>query len=74
LSVREVESIFVEIVERARALDPANARKWFDELKIARFDGGALGIACPEEANAGSSMRTAKPVSRGRPSRSPVIW
>ena len=51
MSVREVESIFFEIVERARALDPANARKWFDELKVARFDGGALGIACPEEAN-----------------------
>jgi chromosomal replication initiator protein len=51
VSAREVENIFADIVERARALDPANARTWFDELKVIRFDGGALGIGCPDEAN-----------------------
>jgi chromosomal replication initiator protein len=51
LSAREVENVFADIVERARALDPANARTWFDELKVVRFDGGSLGIGCPDEAN-----------------------
>ena len=51
MSVREVESIFADIVERARALDPANARKWFDELKVVHFDGGSIGIGCPDEAD-----------------------
>jgi chromosomal replication initiator protein len=51
LSAREVESIFAEIVERARASDPTNARKWFDELRVVRFDGGSIGIGCPDEAS-----------------------
>jgi chromosomal replication initiator protein len=46
-----VESIFAEIVERARASDPTNARTWFDDLRVVRFDGGSIGIACSEEAN-----------------------
>jgi len=51
LSAREVESIFAEIVDRARAADPTNARKWFDELRVVRFDGGSIGIGCPDEAS-----------------------
>ena len=51
MSAREVESIFAEIVERARASDPTNARKWFDELRVVRFDGGSIGIGCPDEAS-----------------------
>jgi chromosomal replication initiator protein len=51
LSAREVESIFADIVERARALDPTNARKWFDDLRVVRFDGGSIGIGCPDEAS-----------------------
>jgi chromosomal replication initiator protein len=51
LSAREVESIFADIVERARALDPANARAWFEELTVSHFDGGSIGISCPDEAN-----------------------
>jgi chromosomal replication initiator protein len=46
-----VESIFADIVERARAADPTNARKWFDELKVVRFDGGSIGIGCLDEAS-----------------------
>ncbi len=53
MSAREVQSIFVDIVERARALDPANARKWFDELQVLRFDGGSIGIGCPNDASVG---------------------
>jgi chromosomal replication initiator protein len=53
VATREVENIFADIVERARALDPANARMWFDELTVLHFDGGSIGIGCPEEANVG---------------------
>ena len=51
MSAREVESIFADIVERARASDPTNARKWFEDLKVVHFDGGSLGIGCPDEAS-----------------------
>jgi len=48
----EVEEIFTDILERAKALDPANARKWFDDLTVLHLDGGSLGIGCPNEAAA----------------------
>lgn len=51
VSAREVENIFTAIIERARGLDPANARKWFDELTVLHFDGGSIGIGCPDESN-----------------------
>jgi chromosomal replication initiator protein len=51
LSAREVESIFADIVERARASDPTNARTWFDALRVVRFDGGSIGVGCPDEAS-----------------------
>jgi len=51
LSAREVESIFADIVERVRASDPTNARTWFDALRVVRFDGGSIGIGCPDEAS-----------------------
>jgi len=46
----EVEEIFADILERAKALDPANTRKWFEELAVLHFDGGSLRIGCPDEA------------------------
>jgi chromosomal replication initiator protein len=46
----EVEEIFADILERAKALDPANTRKWFDNLAVLHFDGGLLRIGCPDEA------------------------
>ncbi|OHB66639.1 MAG: hypothetical protein A2Y77_15980 [Planctomycetes bacterium RBG_13_62_9] len=52
MSAYEVENIFADVVERARAMDPTNARTWFDQLTVLRFDGGSLGIGCPDEANA----------------------
>ncbi|MBN1508360.1 MAG: chromosomal replication initiator protein DnaA [Sedimentisphaerales bacterium] len=51
MPAHEVENIFARIVERARAMDPANARKWFDQLAVLHFDGGAIRIGCPEEAS-----------------------
>ena len=46
----EVDDIFADILERAKALDPANARKWFEKLTVLRLDGGSLRIGCPNEA------------------------
>lgn len=51
MPAHEVESIFADTVERARAMDPANARKWFDQLAVLHFDGGSIRIGCPDEAN-----------------------
>lgn len=51
MATRDVENIFTDIVERAKAMDPGNARKWFDELSVLHFDGGAIGIGCPDESN-----------------------
>ncbi|HON90255.1 MAG TPA: chromosomal replication initiator protein DnaA [Sedimentisphaerales bacterium] len=51
MSAPDVESIFADIVERARALDPANARKWFEQLRVLHFDGGSIAIGCPDEAS-----------------------
>jgi len=50
LAAREVEDIFADILERAKALDPVNTRKWFDKLTALHLDGGSLGIGCPDEA------------------------
>lgn len=51
MSPHEVANIFTDIVGRARTLDPANARKWFDDLTVVYFDGGSIGIGCPDESN-----------------------
>jgi chromosomal replication initiator protein len=51
LSAHDVADIFTDIVGRARTLDPANARKWFDDLAVVHFDGGSIGIGCPDESN-----------------------
>ena len=51
MATHDVENIFTDIVERAKAMDPGNARQWFDDLSVLRFDGGSIGIACPDESN-----------------------
>jgi chromosomal replication initiator protein len=50
VAIREVEDIFSDILERAKALNPAGARRWFEELTVLNLDGGSLGIGCPDEA------------------------
>ena len=50
MAAKEVESIFADIVERAKALDPVNTRKWFDKLTVLHLSGGSLGVGCPDEA------------------------
>jgi len=52
VAVQEVESIFAEILDRARVLDPANVREWFDELTFVRLAGGSIEIGCPDEVKA----------------------
>jgi hypothetical protein len=52
LAVQEIDNVFVDIVNRAKALDPVNTRKWFDKLTILNFNGGSLEIGCPDEATA----------------------
>jgi chromosomal replication initiator protein len=50
LAAGEVENIFADILDRAKALDPVNTRKWFDNLRVVRLTGGSLEIGCPDEA------------------------
>jgi chromosomal replication initiator protein len=50
LATREVENIFADILERAKAIDPVNTRTWFEKLKVSHLNGGSLEISCPDEA------------------------
>jgi len=50
LAAREVENIFVDILEHARTLDPVNTRKWFEQLKVLRLNRGSLEVGCPNGA------------------------
>ena len=50
MAAREVEDIFADIIDRAKALDPANVRRWFEKLTVAHLNGGSLEISCPDEA------------------------
>ena len=50
LATRQVEDVFADILDRAKALDPVNTRKWFEELTALRLEGGSLQIGCPNEA------------------------
>jgi chromosomal replication initiator protein len=52
LAVREVNNIFTDILECAKALDPVNTRQWFDKLTIISFDSGSLEIGCPDQPTA----------------------
>ncbi len=52
MAVREVEDIFADILDRAKALDPANVRRWFEKLAVAHLNGGSLEIGCPDEVTA----------------------
>jgi len=42
--------ILSDILERVKAIDPVNTRKWFDDLHIAAFDHGLMQIACPDQS------------------------
>lgn len=42
--------ILDDILERVKAIDPVNTRKWFDDLYIRAFDNGLMQIACPDQS------------------------
>ena len=50
MAIQEVDNIFADILERAKALDPVNTRNWFDKLTLVHLNGGSLRIGCPDEA------------------------
>ncbi|MCJ7778225.1 MAG: chromosomal replication initiator protein DnaA [Sedimentisphaerales bacterium] len=50
MAAQEADNIFAGLLERVRSLDPANARKWFDNLTVLYLDRGSLGVGCPDEA------------------------
>ena len=50
MAIQEVDNVFADILERAKALDPVNTRNWFDKLTLVHFIGGSLKIGCPDEA------------------------
>ena len=52
MTVWEVENIFTDILERTKAVDPANTRRWFEKLTVLHFNGGLLEIGCPSETTA----------------------
>lgn len=52
MAAREVEDIFADILDRAKALDPASVRRWFEKLTVIQLSGGSLEIGCPDEATA----------------------
>ncbi len=50
MATHDVESIFVDILDRVKLTDPINTRKWFDELAVINLENGSLQIGCPDEA------------------------
>ena len=50
MAAGEVENIFSDILDRAKALDPVNTRRWFDNLRVVHLTGGLLEIGCPDQA------------------------
>ncbi|HSV27025.1 MAG TPA: chromosomal replication initiator protein DnaA [Sedimentisphaerales bacterium] len=52
MATANISDIFSDILERAKALDPAHTRKWFSDLRPGRFAGGHLEVGCPDAAKA----------------------
>ncbi len=50
--MQDTTEVFSSIIDQAKAVDPVNTRKWFDELVLLKFDGGLLEIGCPDESRA----------------------
>jgi chromosomal replication initiator protein len=52
LTMPDTARIFVDVLDLVKTLDPANTRKWFDDLVVMRFAHGLLEIGCPDEVTA----------------------
>jgi chromosomal replication initiator protein len=50
--MKDTAEIFAGILDLIKTIDPANTRKWFDDLVVLQFAGGLLEIGCPDEATA----------------------
>ncbi|MBC8377695.1 MAG: chromosomal replication initiator protein DnaA [Planctomycetes bacterium] len=50
MAKQDTIEILEEILERVKAIDPVNTRKWFDDLQITSFDHGLLQIGCPDQS------------------------
>ncbi len=50
MTTQETARIYSDILDKVKAIDPINTRKWFDELNPISFDGGTLQIGCPENS------------------------
>jgi chromosomal replication initiator protein len=48
LAGADIEEIFSRILNGVKVIDPANVRKWFDDLVAVEFDGGQLKVGCPD--------------------------
>lgn len=44
-----MDNLLGKVVDRVRRLDPANARSWFDDLRLVRLSGGLLVIGCQDQ-------------------------
>ena len=50
MAKQDTTEILDEILERVKAIDPVNTRKWFDDLHITAFDHGLMQISCPDQS------------------------
>ena len=50
MAKQDTIEILDEILERVKAFDPVNTRKWFDDLNITAFDHGLMQIGCPDQS------------------------
>lgn len=44
-----VGNLLDKVVELVKHLDPAHARRWFDDLRLLYLSGGSLGIGCADQ-------------------------
>ena len=50
MSKQSTTDIMSDVLDRVKAIDPVNVRKWFDDLHITTFDHGLMQIACPDQS------------------------
>jgi chromosomal replication initiator protein len=50
LAKQNTVEILDGILERVKATDPVNTRKWFDDLSLAAFEHGLMQIQCPDQS------------------------
>ena len=46
----DIDAIFENVLTQVKTMDPDHVRRWFDQLRPLRLDGGLLSVGCPDEA------------------------